>query len=88
MGLFAVFYMLTSSRPVLFIEDAFFFFTSVYFWLLYPKSGAHKGIDFCPGLQFNSIDERVWFFMSLPYYVYDSSSETADSDISSSSFIM
>lgn len=43
-------------------------FSSVYFWLLYQKSGVHWCVDICLGLQFDSIDHMsvfvpiVWCF--------------------------
>ena len=48
-------------RPAPFVEDAFFF-SIVYFWLLYQKTGIHRCVDLCLSLWF----DQPGCFMPIP----------------------
>ena len=87
MDLFAFFYMPT-SRPALFAKDAFFF-SIVYFWLLYQKSSVHKSIDLLLILQFNPFD-CLFLCQYHIFYCYFSviQLEIREDDASRRSFIV
>ena len=45
------------------------FFSSMFFWPLYQKSGLQGCVDLCLDFQFNLIDQHLRF-MQIPYYFY------------------
>lgn len=42
------------------VEDAGFFSSNVYFWLLDQKSGVHRYVNLCLGLKFVPTDQHVY----------------------------